>query len=43
MKDDDIYEIISFPTENLSVGTVDKVESYLAIKYGIPLKHDYFD
>ena len=42
MKDDDIYEVISFPIENLDAKVEKKVASYLAIKYGIPLKHDYF-
>lgn len=42
MKDDDIYEVISFPIENLDAKVEKKVASYLAIKYGIPLRHDYF-
>lgn len=41
MKDDDIYEVISFPT-SLSENDAQKINSYLAIKYGIPLRHDYF-
>lgn len=42
MKNDDIYEVISFPIENLDAEVEKKVASYLAIKYGIPLRHDYF-
>lgn len=43
MNKDDIYEIISIwqPWGAGREGRV-KIESYLAIKYGIPLRHDYF-
>ncbi len=36
----DIAEVMYFPT-NISVGDRHKIESYLAVKYGITLSHDY--
>ena len=43
MNNDDIYEIISI-WQHWGAGREGrvKIESYLAIKYGIPLRHDYF-
>ncbi len=43
MNNDDIYEIISI-SENWGLTSDQRaqVASYLAIKYGIPLRHDYF-
>lgn len=43
MNNDDIYEIISISQNwGLTSDQRAQVASYLAIKYGIPLRHDYF-
>ena len=43
MNNDDIYEIISISQNwGLTSDQRARVASYLAIKYGIPLRHDYF-
>lgn len=36
-----IGEIIFYQNNNLSLADIEKIESYLAIKYGITLSHDY--
>lgn len=41
MKDDDIYEILSFSAPTLDSAFVEKIETYLGVKYGLPLAHNY--